>query len=238
VNKKIIVIVPSAGLGKRFSATIKKTFATLDGIPLLVHTLRAVCDEKAVNEVLPVLAEEDVELGHRLVKEYSLSKIKKIARGGKERQDSIYNALRLLDDDKTNSDAVVLIHDGVRPFIPEGLFEELITELDKGYGGVIPGLPVKETLKEVHADSIVASTVNRDSLWAIQTPQAFTLNVLKKAYDAAYAEGFYATDDSALVERVGGRVKIIMGSPYNIKITRLEDLGMIEFILTKRSSLS
>ncbi|MBI5098388.1 MAG: 2-C-methyl-D-erythritol 4-phosphate cytidylyltransferase [Nitrospirae bacterium] len=232
MKNKIIAIVPAAGLGKRFNASIKKTFVNLKGVPLLIHTLKRLCEEKFITEVIPVLLEEDIDNGFQMVKKYNMKKIKRIAAGGKERQDSIYNALKLLEKNGTGTDGIVLIHDGVRPFIPKGLIENLIAEL-KNADGAIPGIPVKETLKEAAADGTVVSTMNREKFWAVQTPQAFFFRVIKKAYDTAYAEGFYATDDAALIERIGGRVKIIPGSPYNIKVTTPEDMEMVEWILGK-----
>jgi len=232
MKKKIIAIVPAAGLGRRFDAKTKKTFAAVHDTPLLVHTLKRLAREEAISEIIPVLGEQDIENGFQLIKAYRLKKIKRIARGGQERQDSINNALKLLEQNGTGPDSVVLIHDGVRPFIPEGLVPSLISEI-RNFDGVIPGIPVKETIKEVAPDSTVMSTVNRERFRSIQTPQAFTFGVIRKAYDAAYAEGFYATDDAALVERMGGNVKIIAGSPFNIKVTTPEDMEMVEWILTK-----
>jgi len=234
MGKEIIAIVPSAGLGKRFNASIKKTFADLEGIPLLIHTLKRLSSEGLITEIIPVLGKDDIGHGYQMVENFGLGKIKLIASGGKERQDSVFNALNLLKENGAPLDSIILIHDGVRPFIPEGLVEKLIGGLNNS-DGVVPGLPVKETLKEVSSDGTVTSTVNREKLWSIQTPQAFTFSVIKRAYDAAYAAGFYATDDAALVERIGGRVKIIPGSPYNIKVTTPEDMGMVEHIITKIS---
>lgn len=234
MKNRIIAIVPAAGLGKRFNASIKKTFVNLKGVPLLIHTLKRLCEEKFITEVIPVLMEEDIDNGFQMVKKYNLKKIKRIAAGGKERQDSIYNALKLLEKNGTGTDSIVLIHDGVRPFIPKGLIENLIAEL-KNADGVIPGIPVKETLKEAAADGIVINTVNREKLWSVHTPQAFFFNIIKKAYDTAYTEGFYATDDASLIERIGGRVKIIPDSPYNIKVTMPEDMDMLEWILSVRT---
>ncbi|MBI5055852.1 MAG: 2-C-methyl-D-erythritol 4-phosphate cytidylyltransferase [Nitrospirae bacterium] len=230
--KKVIAIVPAAGLGKRFNASIKKTFADLNGVPLLVHTLKRLNSEKLISEVVPALSAEDIENGHEMVKAHNLSKIKRIAPGGKERQDSIYNALKLLERAGIDPGSIVLIHDGVRPFIPKGLIENLISDLEN-FDGVIPGIPVKDTLKEVSSDNVVVTTMNRENIRAIQTPQAFTFGVIKKAYDAAYAEGSYATDDAALVEKIGGRVKIVTGSPYNIKVTTPEDMEMAEWLMAK-----
>jgi 2-C-methyl-D-erythritol 4-phosphate cytidylyltransferase len=233
MKKKVIAIVPAAGLGKRFNASVKKTFIDINGIPLFIHTLKRLCDEESVTEIIPVLKDEDIESGFEIVKKYNLDKIVRIAPGGKERQDSIYNALQLVENkNRPSAEDIILIHDGVRPFIPKGLIAKLIAEL-KNADGAIPGVTVKETLKSAAADGTVVSTMNRENLWAIQTPQAFFFNIIRKAYDTAYAEGFYATDDAALVERTGGKVKIITGSPFNIKVTTPEDRELVEWILGK-----
>jgi 2-C-methyl-D-erythritol 4-phosphate cytidylyltransferase len=234
MSKKIIAIVPAAGLGKRFKAPVKKTFVDLKGVPLIIHTLMRLCEEKVITEVVPVLGGEDIDNGFDLIRQYGLRKIRRIAPGGNERQDSIYNALKLLEQNGIESGSIILIHDGVRPFIPEGLIEKLIEEL-KNYDGAIPGFPVKETLKEAALDGTVISTVDRERFWTVQTPQAFYFDTIKKAYDAAYTKGFYATDDAALVERLGGRVKIVTGSPLNIKVTTPEDRDMVEHLLAKEN---
>lgn len=235
MNKKVIAIVPAAGLGTRFNASVKKTFININGIPLLIHTLKRLCDEEAVTEIIPVLKDEDIENGFELVKKYNLDKIVRIAPGGKERQDSIYNALQLVENkDRSSVEDIILIHDGVRPFIPKDLIASLIAEL-KNADGAIPGVSVKETLKAAAADGTVVSTMDREKFWAVQTPQAFFFNIIQKAYEMAYAEGFYATDDAALVERTGGKVKIIPGSPFNIKVTTPEDMEFVKWILSVRT---
>ena len=229
MKRKVVAIVPAAGTGKRFGSSVKKTFIALDGTPLLVRTLRRLEEEKAVDEIIPVMGQEDIEEGYRLFQEQGLSKIKVIAPGGKERQDSINNALKVID-----VECIVLIHDGVRPIIPGGTIDALLAGLEKA-DGVIPGIPVKETLKEVREDGQVTETLNRECIRAIQTPQAFSLKVIRKAYDMAYRDGFQATDDAALVEKMGGTVKVIPGSSLNIKVTIPEDLEMVEFILRKHA---
>ena len=223
----IIAIVPAAGLGKRFDASRGKTFVHVDEIPLLAHTLLRLHKEESITEIIPVLRNEDIEYGKELAGEYELYKVRKIASGGHERQDSIYNALKMIDDDP-----LVIIHDGVRPVIPEGTIERLVKGLE-GVDGVIPGRPSKDTLKEVDSDALVVSTMNRQKIRAIQTPQLFRYNLIRRAYDLAYEKGLYATDDAALVEDMGGKIRVILGSPYNIKVTVPEDMDMIEFFLMK-----
>jgi 2-C-methyl-D-erythritol 4-phosphate cytidylyltransferase len=237
MKKKIIAIVPAAGLGKRFSVSFRKPFVNLNGIPLLIHTLKRLHDVKSITEIIPVLRQQDIKRGFEMVKTYRLDKIKQIVPGGQERQDSVYNALKLLDRVDSYRESLILIHDGVRPLISSKLIEKLIKGI-KGFDGVVPGIPVKETLKEVATDGIVISTVKREKFWTIQTPQIFPIEVIKKAYDRAHADGFYATDDAALVERIGGRVKIILGNPFNIKVTTPEDFDMIKLLLMKRDLLN
>jgi 2-C-methyl-D-erythritol 4-phosphate cytidylyltransferase len=234
MDTTLTAIVPSAGLGKRFDASRRKTFVTVKGVPLFIYTLKRLHSEKSIGEIIPVLRQEDMDKAFEIVKEYNLSKIKQIARGGEERQDSIYNALKLVEEsvNEPYRNCFVLIHDGVRPYIPEGMIEKLIEGI-KGVDGVIPGIPVKDTIKEIDAGGIVLSTLNRDKVRAVQTPQFFSFKAIKKAYDSAIEDGFYATDDAALIERVGGKIKIIPGSPYNIKVTTPEDLEMVEYVLKK-----
>lgn len=252
---KVVAIVPAAGLGKRFSTSKRKTFVKVAGTPLLIYTLKKLHNTSSITEIIPVLRQEDMERGFELIKSHNLNKIKQIAPGGKERQDSVCNALNLI-----KKDCIILIHDGVRPFISNQLIKSLLLEI-KGSGlaclppacstsrrpsgrdrqartkidGVVPGLPVKETLKKVdRKKGIVLSTIKREKFWTIQTPQVFPFAVIKKAYDKACKDGFYATDDAALVERIGGKVKIITGSPFNIKITTPEDIDIAEFLLKKQ----
>jgi 2-C-methyl-D-erythritol 4-phosphate cytidylyltransferase len=234
METKITAIVPSAGLGKRFDPSRRKTFVGINGVPLLIHTLRRLHIENSIAEIIPVLRQEDIGPFTETAKGYHLDKIKRVAPGGPERQDSIYNALRLIEGDGMDfyRDSYVLIHDGVRPYIPEGLIDKLAVEI-KDVDGVIPGIPVKDTIKAIDAGGIVVTTLDREKMRAVQTPQFFSFNVIKKAYDKAFEDGFYATDDAALVERTGGRVRIIAGSPFNIKVTTPEDLKMVEYLLSK-----
>jgi 2-C-methyl-D-erythritol 4-phosphate cytidylyltransferase len=224
---KLIAIVPAAGLGRRFDASVKKTMVMVKGFPLLVHTLTRLNRSKLVYEIIPVIHEEDIEEWISIIDGSKIDKIKKIVPGGKDRQDSVFNALRILKEE-----GLVLIHDGVRPVFPVGLIDILVNGI-KGFDGIAPGLPVRETIKTVGPDGIVVNTEDRDKFWTVQTPQVFPLKVLMKAYESAYPDGFYATDDASLVERIGGKVKIIAGSPFNIKVTTPEDLDIVEYLLDK-----
>lgn len=228
MKKSISVIVPAAGLGKRFGSGTNKPFHPLLDKPLLVWALELFELVEEIEEVIPVLKESDMAAGVGIFEKYNLSKIKRVAPGGDERQDSVYNGLRLLKE----QNQLVLIHDGARPLINK---ETITTAIDNitGFDGVVVGVPVKDTIKEAAGD-VVKMTLKRDSIWAIHTPQVFRYDTIIKAYDNAMAENFYSTDDSALVERIGGKVKIMMGSYENIKITTPEDMRMAEFLLRQR----
>lgn len=236
---KVVAVVPAAGVGKRFSTSTKKPFVDFLGIPLLIHTLKRLHAVKSITEIIPVLRKEDIKKGFELMETYNLNKVRRIAVGGRERKDSVYNALRMIENED-----LILIHDGVRPLVTQELVKKLLSEIsnkqsNNSIDGVILGIPVKETLKEVGDNGFVHSTKKREKFWTIQTPQVFRFNVLKKAYDSVYKYGFYATDDSALVERIGGRVKVILGDPFNIKVTTPEDVEIVKYLLTtKRESVS
>jgi 2-C-methyl-D-erythritol 4-phosphate cytidylyltransferase len=243
----VVAIVPAAGLGKRFGPGKNKSLQTLGGKPVVIWSLEALESVLEIVEIIPVLKAEDMEQGQQLFEKYNLSKIKRIAAGGKERQDSVYNGLKLIDDDS----CFVLIHDGVRPLIEKELIENAINALinpsspplvkgDKGgfngFDGVILGVPLKDTIKEA-GDGIIKKTLRRDSLWAIQTPQVFLYRKLLAAYDQAMKEGLYSTDDSALVEHNGGKIKVVLGSYRNIKVTTPEDLDIAEFLIKKTARI-
>jgi 2-C-methyl-D-erythritol 4-phosphate cytidylyltransferase len=226
---KIIAIVPAAGLGKRFGPGANKPFLRLGGRPLIVWSLETLESIPGIVEIIPALKPDDMDEGLRIFEEYGLKKIKRIAAGGKERQDSIYSCLKLIQD----TACIVLVHDGVRPLIEKGLIENAIGEL-ADCDGVVLGVPVKDTIKEVR-DMVISKTLKRDSIWAVQTPQIFPYSIISRAYEKAMRDGHYSTDDSALVERNGGKVKIVMGSYGNIKITTPEDLHIAEALLKVRS---
>jgi len=243
MNYKVTAIVPSAGLGRRFGRNRNKPFQNLGGKPLVVWALETLDSVEEIAEIIPVLKKGDRGKGAEVFEQYKLSKIKKIALGGKERQDSVYNGLKLIE----GQDGIVLIHDGARPFIEKDLIEKAIRELLippypplakggkgglKGYDGVILGVPVKDTIKEAEGE-IIKKTLKRDSLWAIQTPQVFHYRTIFSAYEKATKDGFYPTDDAALVEKYGGKIRVIMGSYRNIKITTPEDLIAAEYFLSR-----
>lgn len=228
MKKNIVAIVPAAGLGKRFGPGANKPFFSLLGKPLVIWSLEVFETLEEINEVIPVLKVQDMEAGVRVFEQYALSKVKKIAPGGKERQDSVYSGLRLLKDKAD----IVIVHDGARPLIDKNIVKTALDNLS-GAEGVVLGVPVKDTIKEAR-NGIITGTLKRESIWAVQTPQIFHYEPLMNAYRKAIEEKYYCTDDSALVERNGGKVKIIMGSYSNLKLTTPEDIPVAELFLRER----
>lgn len=227
---KVTALIPAAGMGKRMGKTVAKQFLTLGDKPMLAHTLLAFQRASEIDEIIPILAQEEMEnCLSEVIEQYHITKVKTLVAGGKERQDSVANGLQKLEKDA----AVVLVHDGVRPFVTLQMIKETV-ELAKKGECVVVGVPIKDTIKEVDGKGIVRRTLERNKLWATQTPQAFPVKVLKRAYEEASQHKVYGTDDAALVERTGATVRMVMGSYENIKITTPEDLILAEEILKRR----
>jgi 2-C-methyl-D-erythritol 4-phosphate cytidylyltransferase len=227
---KVTALVPAAGMGRRMGKAVAKQFLPLGDKPMLAHTLLAFQRSSNVDEIIPILSENDIE--HCLkdvIEAYHITKVRTLVVGGRERQDSVLNGIQKLETDAT----VVLVHDGVRPFVTGEMIRDCIDLARKGES-VTVGVPLKDTIKEVDERGTILRTLERGMLWAIQTPQAFSVKVLRKAYEAAYKKRLYGTDDATLVERNGGKVRVIMGSYENIKITTPEDLLLAEEILKRR----
>jgi 2-C-methyl-D-erythritol 4-phosphate cytidylyltransferase len=227
---KVTVLIPAAGTGKRMGKAQAKQFLALGDKPILAHTLLAFQRASEIDEIIPILAEEDLEtcLG-QIIEAYHITKVKTLVVGGKERQDSVANGLHKLEKDT----AIVLVHDGVRPFVTPEMIKETVDHAKKGEC-VTVGVPIKDTIKEVNDQGIVRHTLDRSRLWAIQTPQAFPVKALKRAYEEASRQHVYGTDDATIIERMGGPVRVLMGSYENIKITTPEDLMLAEEILKRR----
>jgi len=227
---KVTVLIAAAGMGKRMGRAVAKQFLPLGDKPMLAHTLLAFQRVSDIDEIIPILSKEDMETCLRdIIEPYHLTKVKTLVVGGKERQDSVANGLHKLEKDAS----VVLIHDGVRPFVTSEMIRETVDHAKKGEN-VAVGVPIKDTIKEVNGQGMVRHTLERGRLWAIQTPQAFPVKTLKRAYEEAAKQRLYGTDDATLVERMGGTVRVIMGSYENIKITTPEDLLLAEEILKRQ----
>ncbi len=227
---KVTALIPAAGMGKRMGKAVAKQFLTLGDMPMLAHTLLMFQRASEVDEIIPILSKEDMEICLKeIIERYHVTKVKTLVVGGKERQDSVQNGLQKLEKDAS----IVLIHDGVRPFVTNEMIEEIVDYARKGEC-VTVGVPLKDTVKEVNEKGFVVHTLERSRLWAIQTPQAFPVKILRRAYEDSYKRNIYGTDDATLVERAGGMVRVIMGSYDNIKITTPEDLLLAEEILKRR----
>jgi 2-C-methyl-D-erythritol 4-phosphate cytidylyltransferase len=227
---KVTALIPAAGVGKRMGKAVAKQFLPLGDMPMLAHTLLAFQRTTEVDEVIPILSQEDMEGCLKdVIEQFHITKVRTLVVGGKERQDSVANGLHKLEKDTS----IVLVHDAVRPFVTTEMIRESIEYAKKGEC-VAVGVPLKDTVKEVNAKRMVVQTLVRSRLWAIQTPQTFPVKVIKQAYEAAQKQNMYGTDDAMLVERAGNQVRVIMGSYENIKITTPEDLLLAEEILKRR----
>lgn len=214
----------------RMGYPIPKTYLTFDSVPIIVHTLRIFQNSDLIDDVYLVIQENDKEYAtHEIVEKYALTKVREIIAGGKERQDSVRNAISCL----TAEHELVVIHDGVRPLLEKEMLEKTIQIAIKE-GAAITGVPVKDTVKSLNKSGMIKKTVDRKNLFLIQTPQVFKKEIILKAYAVAYQEQYYGTDDSSLVERLGIPIKLVEGSYENIKITTPEDLLLAELIAKKR----
>jgi 2-C-methyl-D-erythritol 4-phosphate cytidylyltransferase len=239
---KIFVMVPAAGLGTRMgppsAAKTKKRapskqFKELGGIPILIHTLRKFVACPEVYEIIVALRKNEIA-GFRvqLEKQYPeiLNKRLQIVEGGEHRQDSVASALAAVAAD---GDDIVLVHDGVRPFVTPEIIAEVIAAARK-HGAAIAGMPAMDTVKQVERTAegaLIKSTIPRASIVMAQTPQGFRYDILKKAFDEAAADGFLGTDEASLIERAGHPVAVVMGSPRNLKITTPADMELAAFYL-------
>lgn len=229
----VTVIIPSAGIGKRFGQGKRKQYMSFEGRPLIVWVLDAFESHPRVRDIIPVVREDDLPAFDEILEAREYGKIRKPVMGGHERQDSVYNALKALESPAP----LILVHDAVRPFLSQSLITRTI-EATKGYDGAIAAVPPKDTIKQGVTDpssgiNMVERTIDRSVLWSVQTPQVFRSDVLLSAYDGAMKAGVYSTDDSALVERMGGRVAIVEGYYQNIKVTTPEDMAVADAILKR-----
>jgi 2-C-methyl-D-erythritol 4-phosphate cytidylyltransferase len=240
---KVTAIVPAAGSGLRMEGKVPKQFLVLDGLPILTHTLKVLELSPRIDEVILVVPEPHVSFCQtEIVSKYRLKKVSKVIPGGKQRQDSVYEGLKVVSSDTE----WVVIHDGVRPFVTREMIESAIESAREAKDGAVVAIPMRDTPKEVTFDGPgrgdgpagqagrITKTLDRQNLWLAQTPQVFRKSLFLKAHEEARSLGIYGTDDAALVERLGGCIRIVLGSEENIKVTTPADLYLADAIIAIR----
>ncbi|MEG7381736.1 2-C-methyl-D-erythritol 4-phosphate cytidylyltransferase [Bacillus subtilis] len=223
------VVILAAGQGKRMKAGRNKLFIELKGDPVIIHTLKVFDSHRPCEKIILVINEREREDFQQMLTNYRFQTAIELVAGGDERQHSVYKGLKAVNQEK-----IVLVHDGARPFIKHEQIDELIAEAEQA-GAAILAVPVKDTIKRVQ-DLQVSETIERSSLWAVQTPQAFRLSLLMKAHAEAEHKGFLGTDDASLVEEMEGvSVRVVEGRYTNIKLTTPDDLTSAVAIMDSES---
>ena len=226
---KIVALIAAAGKGKRMNARISKPFIPIFGKPILAYTIEKFEKCKLIDKIYLAVNSEEKELCSRdIIIKYNFTKVQELIDGGETRQDSIFNGLKALDKDTD----IVVIHDGARPLIEETLIRDSIETAQK-YGAAITAIPIKDTVKKSGNNFFINKTLNREEIWRAQTPQTFKYDLILPAYHKAYKDKYLATDDAAILERYGHKVKLIIGSEENIKITTPFDIIVAENFLKK-----
>lgn len=226
---KISAIIPAAGSGSRYDKNRNKLLETVKGIPVIVMSLQKISASNVENITI-CTSESLIEEIWSLVKEFNLSKVKKIIIGGDTRQESVYIGLKTINEEKPD---FVLIHDAARPLISTEIINNAINEA-KNKGAVIVAVPAKDTIKRVDkSTNKIIETLNREELWNVQTPQIFRFDDLIKAHEKFKNTSF--TDDAALLESSGIDIFTVMGSYSNIKITTQEDIAFANILINNQS---
>ncbi|MBR2214500.1 MAG: 2-C-methyl-D-erythritol 4-phosphate cytidylyltransferase [Selenomonadaceae bacterium] len=227
----VAAVIPAAGQGRRMGAGRNKMLLQLRGRPILVWTLLAFSKVEEISELVVVVGENEVAAVQNLLREVKGLKPYQVAAGGAERQYSIANGLNKISPEAE----IVLVHDGARPLVSTETIKKVIAAA-REHGGAIAAVPEKNTVKVVDEAGFVVSTPDRAKLWAVQTPQGFRRELIKKAYAKAEEDGFLGTDDASLAERIGIPVQVVTDDYRNIKITTPEDLTIAEAFLAAREA--
>jgi 2-C-methyl-D-erythritol 4-phosphate cytidylyltransferase len=229
---RVAAIVPAAGLGTRMGADMPKQFLELDGMPLVIYTLRRLAACAAITDFFISTRADDIVALQDKVAKSGLGRPARVVHGGDTRQQSVANALAQVDPNTE----IVLVHDAVRPFVTPGQIERVIAEA-RARGAAILGIPAIDTVKEVKRASLpedvalINATIPRERIVLAQTPQAFTYAILRDAFKKAQQDDVTASDEAALVERMGHDVFVVLGSERNLKITRPADMDLARFYL-------
>ena len=230
---QVFVILPAAGLGTRMAGPQPKQFLALDGVPILIHSLRAFAAVARVSAIYVAVRNTEMERVQAQIAEYGFADRVSVVEGGDSRQESVAHALAALT---AGPDDIVLVHDAVRPLIDVATIDRTIDAVAE-YGAAIVGMPAIDTIKQVERTAhgaLVTSTIPREYVVLAQTPQGFRYGVLQRAFAEATADGFVGTDEASVVERAGNPVAVVHGSQVNLKITQPGDLELAEFYLRQR----
>jgi len=222
---KVGAIIAAAGFGRRMKADRPKQLLALNGIPIIIHTIRKFDISRVIDYIIVTAPRESVMEVNELVKSADFQKPVIVVQGGERRQDSVASGLNHL---QPGTD-IVAVHDGVRPFVSTDDIENAVRQAERT-GAVVLAVPIVDTVKQVEKD-VIESTLTREHLVLAQTPQVFRTEILKQAFDRATKDEYYGTDESSLVERLGHPVAIVRGSERNIKITRPSDLSLARAFL-------
>lgn len=225
----ICAVIVAGGSGMRMKAPVKKQYLILDGVPIVSHTLMAFDRYPDLDRIVLVVPEEDLEFCRaNIVAPLSLDHDVQLVAGGRRRQESVLNGLAVLGV----SDGTVLIHDGVRPFVRPFLISACLAGV-KATGACIPAILATDTLKQVDEKGVIIRTLDRQQIRLAQTPQTFSIGLIRCAHQLAVQRGFAATDDASAAEFSGVRVTVVPGDRDNIKITTPQDLTIARGILDK-----
>jgi 2-C-methyl-D-erythritol 4-phosphate cytidylyltransferase len=228
-------IIVAAGKGLRMGSKLKKQYLHLEGIPILARTIMAFDNCDQINEIILVIPKIDHDYCKKhIIDPFDFVKKIYLVEGGNKRQDSVLNGLNCVHDimslNKEVKEVIVLIHDGVRPFVNHNMIEDCIQNAI-AYGACIPAVKITDTVKQLGCDLSIQKTINRQFLYAAQTPQTFKIELILRAFEHARKTGFSGTDDASLVEHLGDKVVVAKGSNLNIKITTKQDLVLGKFLL-------
>ena len=227
---RVAALIPAAGEGRRMGGTTPKQFLQIGGREILARTLEVFEQCAAIAEIWVVVAAEQCALCQEtIVQRYGFRKVRAVVAGGVTRQESVWRGLQQVAE----AVELVVVHDGVRPFVTELLVQQTLASASQ-HGAAIAAVPLKDTLKRVSEAGEVESTVPRERLWRIQTPQAFQHALLRTAFQHAWRQGLQATDEAGLIEALGHPVKIVPSYEHNVKITTPDDLVFCEIFLRSR----
>jgi 2-C-methyl-D-erythritol 4-phosphate cytidylyltransferase len=236
---RVAAIIPAAGLGTRMGADVPKQFLELDGVPLVIFTLRRIAACAAVTDFFISTRADDIVSLQNTVAKAALGRPARVVHGGDTRQQSVANALAQIDP----STEIVLVHDAVRPFVTPEQVARVIAEA-RTRGAAILGIPAIDTVKEVKRTSLpedmalITATIPRERVVLAQTPQAFQYALLRDAFKKAQHDGIVGSDESSIVERYGHDVFVVLGSQRNLKITRPGDMDLAQFYLDQERKKS